>query len=258
MAMKKTSLTRRELSILEEIISELGYVAYASDINKLLEKNYSLQEIRRQISLLTERGWLVRIKRGVFAVASLESHSFANISPLVVSQILVPISYVSFEFALARHGLFDQLPSKITAITSVKPRKFTFQGMTYEYKSIKPGLFFGYEEITESGGKASVAELEKAFLDFLYFEIDTYSIDLVLEKLRDGKSDLDLARLFDYSSKYPVSVKRRLGYLLDLAGASTDGLHEEIRSRRDYSKLTNTSEIFNAKWRIYYEDRFSL
>jgi predicted transcriptional regulator of viral defense system len=258
MAMKKTSLTRRELAILEKIISHLGYIAYTSDINELLEKDYSLQEIRRQISLLSKRGWLVRIKRGVFAVASIESHSFASISPLAVSQILVPGSYVSFEFALSHYGLFDQLPSKLTAVTSGKPRKYAFQNMTYEFKSIKPDLYFGNVEIEENSMKANVAELEKVFLDFLYFRIDTYSIDLALEKLKEAQGGLDLKKLFSYAQKYPVSVKRRLGYLLDLAGIPADNLYKTIRSRRDFSKLTNQSDKFNAKWRIYYEDRFAL
>lgn len=255
--MKKTSLTRRELDILEKIISNLGYIAYAQDINRLLEKDYSLQEIRRQLSFLTKRGWLVRIKRGVFAVANLESHGFANISPLAVSQILVPESYVSFESALSHYGLFDQLPSKLTAVTSGKPKKYTFQNLEYEFKRIKSSLYFGFFETTENEQKASVAELEKVFLDFLYFRIDTYSIDLVLEKIKDGRDDLKLKELFSYAAKYPISVQRRLGYLLDLAGMSSDNLYKKIKSRRDFSKLTNTSDKFNAKWRIYYEDRFA-
>lgn len=255
--MKKTSLTRRELAILEKIISNLGYIAYARDINELLEQDYSLQEIRRQLSLLVQRGWLVRIKRGVFAVAGLESHSFANMSPLSVSQILVAESYVSFEFALAHHGVFDQLPSKLTAVTEGRPKKYTFQNLEYEFKKIKSGLYFGFEEITVDNGKANVAELEKAFLDFLYFRIDTYSIDLVLEKLKEGRDDLNLEKLFSYATKYPVSVQRRLGYLLDLADIETDKLYFGVKSRRDFSKLTNTSTKFNAKWRIYHEDRFA-
>ena len=255
--MKKTILTRKELAILEKIISELGYIAYVEYINKLLARDYSEQEIRRQISLLSKRGWLVRIKRGVFAVANLESHSFANLSPLMVSQILSPSSYVSFEFALAEYGLFDQLPKKLTAVTLGKPRKFVFQGMEYEFRKIKPDLYFGFEETTVNDGKVNVAELEKAILDFLYFRIDTYSIDLVLEKLKESRKELNLAKLYNYTAKYPMSVKRRLGFLLDLTDTPTDELLKAIGSRRDFSKLTNTSDIFNAKWRIYYENRFT-
>lgn len=256
MVMKHTILSKKELAILEQIISNLGYVAYFADIKKLLAKDYSYDEIKKQISLLSKRGWLVRIKRGVFAVANLESHSFANVSPLSVSQVLVPASYVSFEFALAQYGLFDQLPKKLTAITPARPKKFIFQGMEYECKKVKPELYFGYKKITVDGQKANVAELEKAFLDFLYFRIDTYSIDLVLEKLEEGRDDLDLAKLYAYVEKYPLTVKRRLGFLLDLVGISAEELRRDVRTNPGSSKLTNASDKFNAKWRIYYEDRF--
>jgi predicted transcriptional regulator of viral defense system len=257
MVMKKTILSSKELAILEKVISSLGYIAHIEDINDLLAEDYSIQQIRRRISLLSRRGWLIRIKRGVYAVANLESHSFANISPLLVSQVLLPNSYVSYEFALYEHGLFDQLPAKLTAITPGKPKKFTFQGTEYEYKKIKPVLYLGFAERTVDGHAVNIAELEKAFLDYLYYRIDTYSVDLVLEKLKEGKDDLDIDRLYDYARRYPVSVIRRLGFLLDLIEVPTDELREDIKSRRDFSKLTNISDIFNARWRIYYEDRFT-
>ncbi len=257
MVMKKTILSSKELAILEKVISSLGHIARIEDIYDILAEDYSVEQIRRRISLLSRRGWLVRIKRGVYAVANLESHSFANISPLLVSQVLLPDSYVSFEFALYEHGLFDQLPAKLTAVTTGTSKRFTFQGTEYEYRNIKPGLYFGFEGRKVDGHVVNVAELEKAFLDYLYYRIDTYSVDLVLEKLKEGRDDLDINRLYDYALKYPISVRRRLGFLLDLIEVPTDSLHEDIASRRDFSKLTNSSDIFNARWHIYYEDRFA-
>ncbi|MCJ7745821.1 MAG: hypothetical protein MUP40_05985 [Actinobacteria bacterium] len=250
-------LSDKELAILEKIIQRYGPIASFEDIKKLLATDYSSDEIKKQVSHLVKRGWLVRMKRGAFAVASLESHSFASISPLLVSQVLVPDSYVSFEFALGHHGLFDQLPAKLTAITPVKPRRFAFQAIDYEYRKIKPVLYFGYEEVPIDSLSANVAELEKVFLDYLYFRIDTYSVDIVLEKLAEGKDDIDYGRLSSYAERFPLAVQRRLGFLMDLAGVSTEDLHQTVKKRPGYSKLTRTSGKFNAKWRIYYEDRFT-
>jgi len=257
MVMKHTILSQKELSILEAIISRLGYVVYFEDIKKLLVKDYSSDEIKKQISLLSKRGWLVRIKRGVFAVATLESHSFASVSPYMVSQVLVPESYVSFEFALANYGLFDQLPKRLTAVTPIRPKQFSFQNTEYRFVKIKSELFFGFQEARFNNHQANIAELEKTILDFLYFRTDTYSLDIVLEKLRSGEGEFDFKRLYDYAAKYPLSVRRRLGFLLDLAGADTGELHQKVRQAKGFSKLTRDSNIFNAKWRIYYEDRFT-
>lgn len=94
-------------------------------------------------------------------------------------------------------------------------------------------------------------------MDFLYFKTDTYVIDLMLEKLNNAKESLNFKKLVDYSMNYPSSTKRKLGFLLDLAGVDTTRLHNEVKSLRNYTKLTKKSNIFNAKWRLYYENRFA-
>lgn len=255
--MKHTILSKKELNILEKIISNLGNIAYFDAIKELFSKDYSYDELRKQISLLSKRGWLVRIKRGVFAVASLESHNFANISPLVISQVFVPHSYISFELALNYYGLFDQLPKKVSSVTPLKPKKFTFQNIEYQFLKIKSDLYFGYQEAIIDNQKANIADLEKIILDYLYFRNDTYSVDLILEKLREGREDLDFEKLKEYALRYPLFVKRRLGFLLDLIDADSDRLHKEIKKKSGYGRLTKNSNKFNAKWRLYYEDRFA-
>jgi len=255
--MKRTILSKKELNILEKIISNFGNIVYFDEIKDLFKKEYSYNELKKQISLLSKRGWLVRIKRGVFVVASLESHNFANVSPLVVSQILVPNSYVSFEFALNNYGLFDQLPNKVISITPLKPKKFTFQDIDYQFSKIKPELYHGYQQILINNRKVKIAELEKIILDYLYFRNDTYSVDLLLEKLRENKSEFYFNKLQKYALEYPLFIKRRLGFLFDLIDIDSNKLHKEVRKNSGYSKLTKNSNKFNSKWRLYYEDRFT-
>lgn len=257
MVIKHTILSKKELDILEKIIANLGNIAYFDAIKELLGKAYSYDELRKQISLLSKRGWLVRIKRGVFAVASLESHNFANISPLVLASIFVPDSYVSFELALNHYGLFDQLPKRVISVTPNKPKKFNFQNAEYLFSKIKPNLYFGFREVSIDNQKANIAELEKVVLDYLYFRNDTYSVDFLLEKLRENRADFDFNKLQKYALKYPLFVKRRLGFLLDLIDVDSDKLHQKVRKKSGYSKLTKNSNKFNAKWRLYYEDRFT-
>lgn len=255
--MKHTILSRKELAILEKIIANYGSIVRFNEIEKLVGDDYSYDELKNEVSFLAKRGWLVRIKRGVFAVASLESHSFANTSPLVIANVLAPDSYVSFEYALNYYGLFDQLSNRIIGVNTKTTKKFTFQDQEYRFLNVKPDYFFGFKEISINNQIAKVADLEKAILDYLYFRNDTYSNDLVLEKLKDNKDDFDFEKLKDYGLLYSLSVKRRLGFLLNLVGEETDELLSGIKKRGGYSKLTKNSNKFNAKWRIYYEDRFT-
>ncbi len=257
MGTKYTSLTKIDLSIIEKIISHCGNVTDSICIYDALYKEYSKAEVKNKITKLNKAGWLIRIKKGIYVITNVDSHNFVNISPMIISNIFVPDSYVSFEYALNYYGLFDQLTRKITAITSLKSRNFTFQDLDFQFVKTKPHLIFGYKEIAINGLKAKVAELEKVILDYLYFRADAYSIDLVLEKLRENKSDFNFHKIQEYALTSSVSVKRRLGFLLDLIGVDTSKLHQEVKKQYGYSRLTKKSKEFNSKWRLYYEIRFA-
>lgn len=252
---KKTILSEKELKLIEALIADYGYIVSFEQVYKKL--NIGRQSVRNLINKLIKNGWFVKVKKGTYAIASLESHSFSNISPLVISRVFVSASYVSFEFALNHWGHFDQFPSKITSITSLKSKKYHFQNLEYVFIKAKSQIMIGYKEITLDGQKAKVAELEKALLDFLNFRKDSYTIDLVLEKLKEASSEIDSNKLIDYSNFYPTTTQRRLGFLLDLSGIESNKLHDRIRNVSGFAKLTNKSDIFNAKWRLYYENRFA-
>lgn len=255
--MMKTILSKTDLEILEKILATYGSIVNYDSIHSLLKKDYSDQEIRKRVSLLSKRGWLVRIKRGIYAVASLESHNFTGISPIAISNALIPDSYVSMEYSLNYHGFFDQLPSRLTAVNIGRSVVYRFQGIEYQFIKTKPQLFFGFLEVSLEGRAVKIAELEKTILDFIYFRSDVYTIDLVLEKLKDAKESLDFEKMIDDSKVYPLSVKRKLGFLLDLIDVDSRELHEQVKKFRNFTRLTKKANIFNAKWRLYYENRFS-
>lgn len=256
MKMKKTILSKKDLEVLERIIARYAYIVSFEEMQALF-KEYSYDELNQRIKFLINRGWLIRVKRGFYAVANLESHSFSNVSPLVVSQIFVPNSYVSFEFALSHHGFFDQLPKRITTVTSLKSKTYQFQNLDYKFVKAKPEMMTGFIELSIEGQRARVAEIEKALLDFLHFRKDTYTIDLVIEKLKEVKNEIDPRKLAKYARLYPVTIQRRFGFLLDLVSIQSEELYNRLKKTPGFAKLTRSSNIFNAKWRIYYEDRFA-
>lgn len=252
-----TILSKNDLEILEKILAIHGSIVDFDSIRDLLKKDNSDAEIRNKVSLLSKRGWLVRLKRGIYAVASLESHNFTGISPIAISNAFISNSYVSMELALNYHGLFDQLSARVTAVNVDKSVTYQFQNIEYHFIKTKRELFFGFEEISVDGRKAKIASLEKTILDYLYFRNDSYTVDLILEKLEAAKENIDINKLVDYSLAYPVSTKRKLGFLFDLVGIDSKRLHPLVKSFRNSSKLTRKSNIFNAKWRLYYENRFA-
>ncbi len=254
--MNYTILSKKDLSFLEAIIAEYGYVVSISELKSLFG-DLSFNDLHQRVRLLVKRGWLIRVKQGFYAVANLESHNFSNISPFVISRIFKPDSYVSFEYALNYHGFFDQLPVVVTSVTADNTRKYEFQNMSYYFVKAKSDMMIGYSAFRMDGKEGRVADLEKAILDYLHFRKDNYTVDLVLEKLLEAREVISAAQMVRYAKLYPITVQRRLGFLMDHSSIDSDLLYQRIQQVDGVAKLSKAANLFNAKWRIYYENRFA-
>jgi hypothetical protein len=120
---------------------------------------------------------------------------------------------------------------------------------------IKEELFYGFKDVDIEGYRSQIAELEKIFLDYLYFRNDSYSLNIFWEKINLGRNKIDFGKMVEYAMNYPITTKRKLGFLLDRLGENTQILIDSLH-KKGYSRLTKNSRKFNNKWRIYYEDRF--
>jgi predicted transcriptional regulator of viral defense system len=254
MSSKNTILTEKRFADIEDIIASFGRIVITGDIHKALGKKYSKFALRKRIYQLKEKGWLVPLRRGLYFVSDISSRGFVSVSPLVIAGALDKDSYVSLDSALSYYGLFEQMLRAVSSVTKRKSNKYVFQNSTYRYLKIASKLYFGFKTENIEGYYTSIADLEKVILDYLYFKNDTYSIDLLLEKLEKAKKQIDFKKLFAYARKFPEATKRKLGFILDMLKIDTTELHKTV-SMTGYSRLTNSSEKFNAKWRLYYEDR---
>jgi predicted transcriptional regulator of viral defense system len=255
MTSKNTILTEKRIKDIEDIIAFSGKIVTADDIHKALGKKYSKFVLKKRVYELKVKGWLVPLRRGLYFISDISSRGFVNISPVVIANALDKDSYLSLEAALNYYGLFEQMLRTVSSVTKLKSKKYAFQENTYRYLKINKKLFFGFKTENIEGYYAKVADLEKVFLDYLYFKNDTYSIDLLLEKLQKAKDRIDFKKLFTYSQKFPEATKRKLGFILDILKIDTKELHKAV-GVKGYSKLTPNSKKFNAKWRLYYEPRY--
>lgn len=256
MSSKNTILTEKRLKDIEDIIASFGRIVTAGDIHKALGKKYSKFVLKKRIYELKEKGWLVPLKRGLYYISDISSRGFVNISPLVIASAFDKDSYISLDSALSFYGLFEQMLRTTSSVTAEKSKKYVFQDNTYRYLKINKKLYFGFKTENLEGYYVKIAELEKVFLDYFYFKNDTYSIDLLLEKLQKAKGRLDFKKLFSYAQKFPETTKRKVGFILDLLKIDSEELRKSVETK-GYSKLTPNSKKFNAKWRLYYEDRFT-
>lgn len=120
---------------------------------------------------------------------------------IIANRLYAP-SYISFEYALSRHGIIPESVYTITSATTRVTRKFVVNDKSFTYSHIKKQAYRGY--ITEQIGGMTVlmAEPEKALVDYLYFvnlKRKTLNERLAIRKLKK-KFVLEYAKLFSRKS----------------------------------------------------------
>ena len=109
---------------------------------------------------LEDSGFLVHVARGRW----LPSRNVArNVLPELIAAPYP--AYVSLQSALFLHGLIEQMPSVIYAVTLGRPRRVTTGIGTVSFHRMPPDLFSGFE-VSADGAK--IATAEKALFDTLY------------------------------------------------------------------------------------------
>ncbi len=256
MSVKNTLLSHKEALLLENLIAKHGLVVSVAQIFDELKKEKTKQEIYNLTSKMAKVGWLVRIRQGVYCIASLESRGTAGLSIFSIAQLIEKDSYISFEAALHYHSMFDQSLRAVRSVSLKKTKTVTVQDIEYEFIQTDEKLFYGFQEEWEGNQRIKVATAEKAILDILNYKRTEYMADIVLEKLRDYRDMIDWKNLFVLAKKQNLSVQRTLGFLLDKINIDTTELHDNLKTTKGYNRLTQDDRNFNAKWRLYYSNHF--
>jgi predicted transcriptional regulator of viral defense system len=110
---------------------------------------------------LAQQGIIVHLTRGRWLVDQ-------KTDPLALPELIsAPYpAYISLQTALFHHGLIEQIPSVIYAVTPARPRRLRTPLGTISFHRMPPELFKGFELSTRSDAK--VATAEKALFDLFY------------------------------------------------------------------------------------------
>ena len=124
----------------------------------------SYRNPKTRLSRLLKAGALTQVRRGLFVEGEAPP-------AITLASVIYGPSYLSFQFALAFHGL---IPERVTVFTSAsygknKNKSFStpFGEFTYEY--LPPGVYpYGIERREEGGSPYLIASPEKALADAVY------------------------------------------------------------------------------------------
>jgi predicted transcriptional regulator of viral defense system len=254
--MKNTTLAVKDGELLEALIAKYGKVATAKQIEAEAKDTWDYQQMHNRIQQLVKNGWLVRIKRGLYAINDLSSRGFLSISPFVIANLLVEDSYVSFEAALNYRGMFDQFVHLFSSV-SLKQYKMTeLEPIKYQFIKTQEKFFVGWEQVEIENATAKIASAEKALVDLIHFRGSTYVIDLVIEKLQNHKEDLKIENLIRFASLASQKTVKIFGLVFDLLGWDSRELFQLLSNTRSTHWVDVNDDTFNAKWRIYYDEYF--
>lgn len=249
-------LSTKQTQLLEDLIAKYGQIVTSEQIYSLAQNEESERQLKKLVTKLVKTGWLIRIRKGLYAISDLSNRGFLSLSPYVVAHLLVKESYVSFESALAYRGMFDQLTDKIISISKIRYKDVQLNSANYSFVTVKDELFLGFEQVSVDGHEAKVATAEKALIDMIQFHRSKYTVDLVIEKLREYQNSLDMLKFNEYLTNMSQVTIKVFGFIFDLLGINSDGLQKLIKDKQTTNWMLAEDKTFNAKWRLYYDEYF--
>lgn len=133
-----------------------------------------------QLTLWSKKGYLVKLKNGIYAFA--KDHE--KIKGEEIASVLYQPSYLSLESALSFYGFIPEMVYAYVSVTGKTTRTFNNKFGHFIYRHIKSELFWGYREIKTDNGRYLMAEPEKAVLDYLYLNLANINNQSDFESIR--------------------------------------------------------------------------
>ncbi len=157
-----------------------------------------------QLSLWVKKGYLIRLKNGLYAF----SRETDKVRAESVAFLLCQPSYLSLESALAWYGFIPEIVYAYTSVTARITRTFENHWGRFIYRHVKSDLFWGYVERKTEQGPYLIAEPEKALLDYFYLNLARINTDDDFDSIRLNKDEmgktLDKEKFVTYSKAFGV------------------------------------------------------
>ncbi len=140
-----------------------------------------------QLSLWVKKGYLVRLKNGIYAF----SREKEKLRGEDIAFLLCQPSYLSLESALSWYGFIPEIVYAYTSVTARITRTFENAWGRFIYRHVKSELFWGYAEMKTDHGPYLLAEPEKALLDYFYLNLARINNEDDFENIRLNEEQME-------------------------------------------------------------------
>lgn len=164
-----------------------------SDLEKILGQKRNILKVT--VNRLIKKEILLPIRKGFYILPE----NWSKIET-IIPQIYFPC-YLSFESALARYGILNQIPYTFSYASPNFSKNFFLGKNRIEIRKIKKKLFFGYTLQKD----LFIALPEKALLDQLYL-VSFGKAKLDFDEL--NLKELSKTKFLKFSKKFPLRAQK--------------------------------------------------
>lgn len=175
---------------------------------------------RRRLNEWQDKAYIKKVVKGYYIFSDLELNE--NVLFEIANRIYSP-SYISFEMGLFYYHMIPESVYGITSASSRRTYKFKTPIAEFNYKTIKPELFFGYDIIRYDNKYFKIASPEKAILDYFYInshlkkESDFASLRINKDMFSE---QIGTKRLYAFLKKFgQKTLKNRINSFLEFLSA---------------------------------------
>lgn len=205
------------------------------------------QRVYNTLSSLEKKGFIQRIKRNAYVIASdVNEHLFA-----IATEVVKP-SYISFWTALSFYGFTEQQINTVQVVTPKQVRDISIDSFRVEVTTFQPYRFYGYTKVD----RFAIAEPEKALVDSLAYPDKCGGWNECAKCLKNAWEHIDKRRFTDYLIQFNnKSVVSRVGYLIEHMGLEKTQNMERLRryTSKSFVPLNPKKKRkgdYNKRWKI--------
>ena len=229
--------------------------------------NVVFTDASKMLSRWTKKGWMSRVRRGLYIPVPLESRT-ADVpleDPWLIAERLFAPCYIGGWSAAEYLDLTEQIFSTVMVMTVQKPRDRTLKikETVFMLRTVSEKALFGLKPVWRGQVKISISDPTRTILDMLSDPVLGGGIrstkDMFTNYMRSENKNLEM--LIEYSERLGNgAVFKRLGFLLELITPDETRIIDQCRSRLTTGNAKLDPNINNAKlitrWRLWVPENW--
>jgi len=260
---RRGRLSAELANALSRLASRGKSIFTAGDLAKALGK--PARQVWRTLSFLVDRGWAIRLMKGVYLIVPLEAgpKSVWSEDSLVIAGCLAKLGAVAYWTACHYWNWTEQVPRTVFVQTPQRVRTTarTVIGVPYRFVHVQPKKFFGTVRRTAGQGHFTITDREKTLVDALDHPELCGGIAQVVEMLPAAAQAVNWDRVDEHLKRLGSGAAyKRMGLLVEHLGEEVHIPGGAKRIERWRLLLTGgyaplephrpMTGTINARWRV--------